>query len=138
MLGARPEMSPSRQRADATSEVVRLWVDDDLVDRPTPPGWRRACSVNEAIAILVTGTVAYLSLDHDLGEYASDGGDGYMVAVWMEANNVWPHHGLNVHSANPVGAARILAAVDCSSPYPLGYTRARGTAPAGGWPTIGS
>jgi hypothetical protein len=113
-----------------------LWVDDDLEDRPTPPGWLRACSVNEAIAILAEGAVDYLSLDHDLGDYAHDGGDGIRVADWMEAHNIWPRRGLNVHSVNPVGMTDILRAVDCSSPYPLGYTRSRGDAPPGGWPSV--
>ena len=113
-----------------------LWVDDDVQDRPTPPGWVRARSANEAIAVLSTGTVAYLSLDHDLGDFAWDGGDGIRVADWMEAHQVWPSRGLNVHSANPVGMQNILRAVDCSSPYPLGYTRSRGEAPPGGWPPV--
>lgn len=51
--------------------MVKLWLDDV---RPAPPGWTHVRSVNEALALLATGTVTAASLDHDLGEFAADGG----------------------------------------------------------------
>ena len=37
---------------------------------------------DEAIALLQTGTVTHLSLDHDLGD--DDRGTGYDVVLWLE------------------------------------------------------
>lgn len=131
MPGVPPETTP----ADSTGGVW-LWLDDDLDGRPTPPGWRRVMSANEAIAVLATETVDYLSLDHDLGEYAHDGGDGTAVTDWLAEHRKWPARGTNVHSANPIGVQTMLRTIDTYSPYPLGYSRQRGATPPGGWPSV--
>ena len=57
---------------------------------------------DEAIALLQTGTVTHLSLDHDLGD--DDRGTGYDVVLWLEEAVMTqgfaaPAH-LAVHSAN--------------------------------------
>lgn len=143
------ELVPARQRNHArasppvldvvpaqAAEEVWLWLDDDLERRPTPPGWRRVFSANEAIRVLASETVAFLSLDYDMGDYAHDGGDAASVTDWMAGNDRWPLLGVNVHSGNPIGAKVMLATIDRYSPYPLGYTRARGLTPSGGWPRV--
>lgn len=87
---------------------IKLWLDDI---RPAPDGWVWAKTAIAAINILQTGEVTEISLDHDLGENVDS---GYDVACWIEKNvfsgNVqcpkW-----HVHSANPVGAARITMAM---------------------------
>jgi hypothetical protein len=85
-----------------------------LDDRRSPPAdgdWIIARSSAEAIRLLATGEVTYISFDHDLG-----GEDhGMLVVDWLEARaNADPSFPLpawRVHSANPVGAARIRAAM---------------------------
>lgn len=51
---------------------------DDI--RETPEGWTRVYWPEEAIALLETGEVDIISLDHDLGE---DERNGYDVLLWM-------------------------------------------------------
>ena len=88
---------------------LHVWLDDA---RPEPAGWVRVWWPAEAIALLAAGRVAVISLDHDLGD---DGiGTGYDVARWLEEQVVM--HGftppeVRVHSANPVGRARMLQAI---------------------------
>ena len=53
---------------------------DDL--RPTPEGWVRAYWPEEVYALLETGDVTHLSLDHDLGDDSR--GTGYDVLLWIE------------------------------------------------------
>lgn len=110
-----------------------LWLDDL---RPAPPGWVWARSVNEAIRVIGNPTIAvsHVSLDHDLGDYENDGGDGPRFTDWMAGNNQWPTLGLRVHSSNPMGAETMLRTTDRYSPFPVGYTRTRGRAPDQGWP----
>jgi hypothetical protein len=43
---------------------MRVWLDDR---RPTPEGWVRVRTPEEAIELLRAGGVGELSLDHDLG-----------------------------------------------------------------------
>lgn len=93
---------------------MKLWMDDL---RPAPDGWTGARSVNEAIALMRTGEVTHASLDHDLGDYAHDGGDGWRLVDWMAENDAWPVVELSVHSMNPVGARRMLETVDRYGPY---------------------
>lgn len=108
---------------------MKLWLDDI---RPAPEGYTHARSVNEAIALLVDVDVTHASLDHDLGDYAEDGGDGYKLVLWMAENDCWPSEGIRVHSANPPGMARMLADIDHYGPYPPGNGIARGV-----WPSHG-
>jgi hypothetical protein len=89
--------------------VIRLWLDDV---RLAPEGWTHVRSVNEAIAILRerAGEVAEMSLDHDLGDFAEDGGDGVRLVLWMAEHDVWPPV-VRVHSMNPVGRANMEALI---------------------------
>lgn len=103
---------------------MKLWLDDVLAP---PDGWVHARSVNAGIALMSGTGVTVASLDHDLGDYASDGGDGVRLVDWMAEHDTWPSQGIRVHSANPVGAAAMLRTIDRYSPYPLGYGNTRGT-----------
>jgi hypothetical protein len=58
---------------------MRVYLDDE---RPTPTGWVRTLWPDETIALLETGQVTELSLDHDLGDDAR--GTGYDVILWIE------------------------------------------------------
>ena len=44
--------------------------------------------------------------------HCSHFGTGYDLVCWMEENNMWPVHKPHVHSANPVGAAKMRIAID--------------------------
>jgi len=77
---------------------------DDL--RPTPSGWTHVYWPDEAIALLKTGQVDEISLDHDLGD--DERGTGNDVILWIEEavaiENFKPPK-ISIHSAN--SAARI-------------------------------
>ena len=110
---------------------VDLWLDDM---RPAPDGWVHVKTVQEAQAILMGGSVRHASLDHDLGaceeccpmtaeqwleenEYQSmphceHFGTGYDLVCWMEETGTWPQEKPTVHSANPAGRSKMLAAIE--------------------------
>lgn len=90
-----------------TPEVMKVFLDDQ---RETPYGWVRAYWPNEVIALLKTGGVTHLSLDHDLGDDAR--GTGYDVILWIEeavALQGFTPPTLTVHSSNGPARARMLA-----------------------------
>jgi hypothetical protein len=63
-------------------------------------------------ASLSSGEVNEVSLDHDLGDAAA--GTGYDVACFIEArafDGTLPRIAWQVHSANPVGADRMVLAL---------------------------
>lgn len=96
-------------RAAAYLSPMRLYLDDE---RPTPPGWERATTAAEAVARLQAGGIVEISLDHDLGP--PEAGTGYDVACWIEeaaATGRLPALLWRIHSANPVGRARMEAAL---------------------------
>lgn len=67
---------------------------------------------DEAIALLQTGQVTEISLDHDLGDDAR--GTGYDVVLWIEeavhlCGFVPPR--MHVHSANAAARVRMLAGI---------------------------
>jgi len=122
---------------------MKLWLDDI---RPAPSGWHHVKNIREAKDVLITGLVTHASLDHDLGacsecmqgksveEWMADHnnqampncthfGTGYDLVTWMEENKIWPTEYINVHSANPVGRARMQQVMAKNVPhlYYLGH-----------------
>ena len=93
---------------------MRVWLDDL---REAPPGWVRVRTPEEAIALLETGDVTEISLDHDLGLLDGERErTGYDVLLWLErevAEGRWliPLPEISVHSANPVGRKRMEQAI---------------------------
>jgi hypothetical protein len=85
-----------------------VWLDDDLVDRAAPAGWTHVTTSAEAIALLDSGHVVELALDHDLGDDERFG-RGVDVVDWLaeqqEVNDrsLWPRDGIVLHTANPAG-----------------------------------
>jgi hypothetical protein len=79
---------------------IKVYLDDE---RPAPEGWVRVKTPASAIALLETGMVSHLSLDHDLGD-DENVGTGYDVVLWMEEqfflNHYLPPENITVHSAN--------------------------------------
>lgn len=107
---------------------MKLWIDDV---RPAPEGYVWCKSVNEAKNIIADANAKFvdscrrglpnenllvdlISLDHDAGEYASDGGDYIKLLDWLE----WLHQGKGIHtkfrlhSMNPVGIANMRAIIE--------------------------
>lgn len=82
---------------------MKLYLDDV---RPTPEGWHRVYTANEAIVLLWESwpDVTHVSLDHDLGEDETVVGNGYQVVVWMEGliytNKLTTMPEVAVHSSN--------------------------------------
>lgn len=88
----------------------KLFLDDQIDDPNTPSrhapyGFLKAASSYDAKMLVVIGGMPdYMDLDHDLG-----GGDDAVIFLnWLaEEYPNGPVPKYNVHSANPVGVARI-------------------------------
>jgi hypothetical protein len=100
---------------------MKLYLDDL---RCPPFGWDLVRTADECIAVLESGKVEELSLDHDLADehYASgEPLDGYRektgmsVVDWMVETGTWPTV-VYIHTLNPVGRGRMLAAVQRHAP----------------------
>lgn len=89
---------------------MKVFLDDE---RATPEGWVRTFWPEEVIALLQTGQVTELSLDHDLGDDAH--GTGYTVLLWLEEqvalHGMLPPH-IQVHSANSSARLKMEAAIE--------------------------
>lgn len=115
---------------------MKLWLDDDLVYKKAPIGYLHVETAAEAIALLSSGKVEAIDLDHDLavceihcheapsGAVTCDLGPphldfcpcpchdtGYTVLCWMEENNVWPTE-VRIHTNNPVGRQKMMMILD--------------------------
>ena len=102
---------------------MKLWIDDV---RPAPDGYVWCKSVDAArIFIIKTEAdarvdkeynflynedvpiieIELIDIDHDAGDYASDGGDYIKLLDWLEeTGRSYPIH---IHSMNPVGVANM-------------------------------
>ena len=91
------------------SLTMKVYLDDL---RPAPEGWHRTLWPDEVIALLESGGVTHLSLDHDLGDDTR--GTGYDVVRWIEeavvTRNFVPPE-IAIHSANPVGRERMARGI---------------------------
>jgi hypothetical protein len=95
---------------------LRVWLDDLLEDRAAPPGWMHVLTAPAAIALLNTGRVVELSLDHDLGDDDVAGKGVHVVDHIAErqvnaAQDLWPRDGIMIHSANPAGQEQMARAI---------------------------
>jgi hypothetical protein len=88
--------------------ALKVFLDDE---RAAPEGWTHARWPEEVIALLETGEVDAISLDHDLGD---DARTGYDVLTWIEEAVVT--HGFTppqiaIHTANAAARSRMELAV---------------------------
>ena len=91
---------------------IRIWLDDI---RPAPEGYFHCHSVNEAKAKIREcerkGVVIdSIDCDHDLGDFAADGGDGIKLVDWLAAGKRFYH--VELHTMNPVGRANMQSIID--------------------------
>ena len=96
---------------------MRVWLDDRRSPHPDPDSWEWVRTPAEAIALLLTGKVTELSLDHDLGLFEGDRElTGNDVVSWMERAVVTegfvPPDTIAVHSANAAAAPRMEAGIE--------------------------
>ena len=95
---------------------MKIWVDDI---RTAPEGWHHARTVTEAIRVIgmFPEEITHISLDHDISYQVEVAGvsrpfpspeDFSAVAYYIVMALMGPWK-ISVHSANPVGAKKILA-----------------------------
>ena len=87
---------------------MKLWIDDV---RPAHDGYIWVMSVNEAKSEFIgvdisnfnniTNYIELIDIDHDAGDYASDGGDYIKLLDWLEETG--RNYPIHIHSMNPVG-----------------------------------
>lgn len=93
-------------------EHIKIWLDDV---REVPKGYCHCHSVNEAIKKITECEKEYvvideINCDHDLGDYASDGGDGIKLIDWLvERKTYYP---VKLHTMNPVGRENMQREID--------------------------
>ena len=91
-------------------DPIKLWPEDDLLDRAAPSGWIHVTTAHGAIALLDAGYVVELSLDYDLGDDELHG-TGMTVVTWIAEQQflhdriLWPHDGLTVHSFGSIAGS---------------------------------
>ena len=92
--------------------MANIWLDDI---REAPTNFTHVQSVNEAKSLILklendNIKINCLDLDHDLGDYASDGGDAIKLVLWLaETGRFYP---IKLHTMNPVGRANMQAITD--------------------------
>ena len=98
---------------------MKLWIDDV---RPAPDGYIWIKSVDAAInEILFTDVlrmddenveIEIIDIDHDAGDYASQGGDYVRLLDWLEETG--RNYPIHIHSMNPVGVQNMRAIIQCN------------------------
>lgn len=87
---------------------MKIWVDDV---RPAPEGYYWCKSVNETKDVIKrymqwNMRIELLDMDHDAGDFASDGGDYIEILNWLEEYMIC-YFPIRIHSMNPVGVENI-------------------------------
>ena len=105
---------------------MKLWIDDV---RPAPEGYVWCKSVSKAKSVIAKleyrnkkeqeefwglrfepDIIELIDIDHDAGEYASDGGDYIKLLDWLEETG--RNYPIRIHSMNPVGVANMRAIIE--------------------------
>lgn len=94
---------------------MKLWIDDM---RPAPEGYIWTKSIKSAQTRIynyehnMNDNTIIIDLDHDAGDYASDGGDYIKLLDWLEAKNIVDTgYFFHIHSMNPVGIQNMRAII---------------------------
>ena len=95
--------------------MIRIWIDD--IRTPPSEDWIWIKSVNDAITEIIydelnaeyEGEICLISLDHDAGDYASDGGDYIKLLDWLEETG--RNYPIRIHSQNIVGVQNMRAII---------------------------
>ena len=106
---------------------MKIWVDDI---RTPPDGYVWKKSVNDVInlikyceniiineypftftssLIIESYAIELIDIDHDAGDYASDGGDYIRLLDWLEETG--RNYPIRIHSMNPVGVANMRTVI---------------------------
>lgn len=95
---------------------MKLWIDDL---RPAPSGYIWVKSVKVAKTAIwqyehnMIDDNILIDLDHDAGDYASEGGDYIKLLDWLEAKNIVDTgYSFHLHSMNPVGVQNMRAIIE--------------------------
>ena len=93
-------------------KTVSIWLDDV---REAPRGYIWCKSVNAAIRRIESCEraglfIAVIDCDHDLGDYAGDGGDGIRLIDWLAARQ--SYYPVFLHTMNPVGRQNMQREID--------------------------
>ena len=97
---------------------MKIWVDDI---RPAPDGYVWCRTTNEAISTIEMmefleklrpdrKIIEFIDLDHDAGDYASDGGDYINILNWLEETG--RNYPIRIHSMNPVGVENMRRIIE--------------------------
>lgn len=92
--------------------TTKIWLDDV---RPAPEGYVHCHSVKEAMLKIILSEAADVKIelidcDHDLGDYAAQGGDGIKLIDWLaERKTFYP---IQLHTQNPVGRETMQREID--------------------------
>ena len=91
---------------------MKLWIDDL---RPAPEGYTVCRSVDSAkhrieIADFLGEPIELISIDHDAGDYAYQGGDYIKLLDWLEETG--RNYPIRIHSMNPVGRMNMEAIIE--------------------------
>ena len=92
--------------------ALNIWLDDI---RPAPNGYVWVKSVNQAKRMIIAAEMSYeeifeLNLDHDLGDYAGDGGDAICLVRWLAETE--RYYFIKLHTQNVVGRENMQALID--------------------------
>ena len=94
---------------------MKLWIDDA---RPAPSGYIWVKNVKAAKAAIrqyehnMTDDNILIDLDHDAGDYVSEGGDYIKLLDWLEAENIVDTgYSFHIHSMNIVGIQNMRAII---------------------------
>lgn len=96
---------------------MKLWIDDM---RPAPDDYLWCKSVHEAIKTILycerlqkytfdKKTLELIDIDHDAGDFATDGGDYIKLLDWLEETG--RNYPIHIHSMNPVGVQNMRAII---------------------------
>ncbi len=91
---------------------IKIYLDDE---REAPNGYVRTHSVNETKKLIEESEsnnieITEINVDHDLGDYANDGGDAIKLLDWLlERGTFYP---VKLHTMNRVGRDNMQRMID--------------------------
>ena len=101
---------------------MKIWIDDC---RPAPKGYKWHKSVNTAKRFIMemelmnkpfhSAPIEVIDIDHDAGDFASDGGDYIELLKWLEATK----------RNYPIHKTKVVKCIDCGEWFEIDVNASR-------------
>ena len=107
---------------EAKCKIIELEKQIEFIEKKANDAFKQHHTIQarQIRKLAMRRNIEFIDIDHDAGEYASDGGDYIKLLDWFEETG--RHYPIHIHSMNPVGVENIRRIIQKNGWVEIKYT----------------